>query len=132
MWQKTFGREAKHIVEKQGKANPNPAQAGHRQPPPSSRGSLKRGHESQGGYDGNKHARTDSFALTSARFGRPGTQQNERPAFGRAAPSRAPPPKVVKEEENLHPSWVAKRKAKEQQMAPLESFQGTKVVFDDD
>ena len=132
MWQKTFGREAKHLVEKKGKVSPAVAQTGHRLSPPA-RGPLKRGHESQGGYDErNKRARTDSFAQAPSRFGHPGAQRTERPVAERAVPSRAPLSKVVKEEENLHPSWVAKRKAKEQQLATFDSFQGKKVVFDDD
>jgi len=132
MWQKTFGREAKHLVEKKGKVNPAVAQTGLRLPP-LARGPLKRGHESQGGHDErNKRVRTDQFAQAPSRFSHPGAQRTERPVAERAVPSRAPLSKVVKEEENLHPSWVAKRKAKEQQLATFDSFQGKKVVFDDD
>jgi len=54
--------------------------------------------------------------------------QNGTKTFGNSKPQN----KKKEEEENLHPSWIAKKKLKETQQSTIQAFAGEKIRFDND
>jgi len=103
-WQKQYGRSARHL-QKKFPASSNPM---------------------------------NNFTLNNKRpmVDHPDQSQNKRfkPAITATYPASRPQSSLKgnaneKSNEKLHPSWEAKRKAKEQQSA-IHAFQGQKIVFD--
>ncbi|PTB44302.1 uncharacterized protein TrAFT101_002864 [Trichoderma asperellum] len=116
IWEKKYGAKAKHLQKQAAKGGRD---AGWDM----KRGAV--GPEDQGRKPWKKGGRVPAGA-----GGRGGYSQGRGGANAHQESRPAPPPKPVKKDNEgpLHPSWEARKKAKEQQKGA--AFAGSKIVFD--
>ncbi|PNP37394.1 hypothetical protein TGAMA5MH_10693 [Trichoderma gamsii] len=117
IWEKKYGAKAKHL-QKQA------ASGGRDSGWDMKRGAV--GPEDQGRKPWKKGGRALAGAGDRGGY----SQGRERGANAHQESRPAPPPKPVKKDNEgpLHPSWEARKKAKEQQKGA--AFAGSKIVFD--
>ncbi|KAJ5550049.1 Bud-site selection protein BUD22 [Penicillium sp. DV-2018c] len=120
LWEKKFGAAANHIKKEQMAAKYGGRDNGW----DTKRGATDGTRGGRGGFGG-RGGRRGGLGGIGDRFGRP---QHRDDAADASTRKPAGKPKPSKDNEGpLHPSWEAKRKAKEQTTA---AFAGKKVTFD--
>ncbi|KAI5297120.1 hypothetical protein KEM56_005066 [Ascosphaera pollenicola] len=106
LWEKKFGKEANHL--KKQKQNQKQGQ--------------KKGRKRDEGWDLRRGA-----TAPEDRKDRKEKTQRQRPG---SIDEHRPKKQKMQDDTPVHPSWEAKRKAREAMAAKMSGFQGKKVVFD--
>ena len=124
IWEKKYGRSARHL-QGQPQARPQNRDDGWDARRGASDGRGRRG-RGRGGMKGGRDARNNGFEGDLA-SGANGEMVSDKRTAGRGQKVGA---RRKGDDGPLHPSWEAKKKAKEKAGSGLVPFQGKKVVFD--